>query len=125
MSSSSESGGGDKATRMTFDFVSPIRLIDPPMSLDERREAQIEAHRLIREKYDAGVPFFTKDLLRDISRQLGDSSSKVVSVTGLDGVAVQIPLKTADDCRRRHYFHGPDYYTIRYEWIQLTPHSSS
>jgi hypothetical protein len=103
---------------MIFDFITRIKLTDPPMSLDERREGQIEAHRLIREMYDAGVPLYTKDLLRDIARQLKDSSSKAVSVIGLDGVAVQFPFETPNDCR--HYFHGPDYYTIRYEWIQLT-----
>jgi hypothetical protein len=122
MPSSSESDGGDEPT-MTFDFIARVRLIDPPMSLDERREGQIEAHRLTREMYDVGVPLFTKDLLRDIARQLADSSSKAVSVTGLDGVAVQFPLKTASDCR--HYYHGPDYYTIWYELIQLITDSSS
>lgn len=84
------------------------------MTSDERRERQIEAHRLIKEKYDAGVPLFTKDLLRDIARQLEDSGTEAVSVTGLNGVAVQFPLKTADQDEYR-YPLGPDHFYIRYE----------
>lgn len=60
------------------------------------------------------MPFFTKDLLRDIARQLEDSSSEAVSVTGLNGVAVQYPLKTAgwDEVK---YSYRPDHFGTRYE----------
>lgn len=89
---------------------------DPPMTLDEKREKRTAAHRLIQTKYDAGIPFFTKDLFRDVVRQLesGGYLDQKVSVTGLDGVTVQFPLKTGREYL--HHAYGENYVCIMYEY---------
>ncbi|KAK4153599.1 hypothetical protein C8A00DRAFT_15200 [Chaetomidium leptoderma] len=57
------------------------------------------AHRLIKTKYDAGIPFFTKDLFRNVVRQLESNNDldQKVSVTGLDGFAIQFPIETGKE----------------------------
>lgn len=88
---------------------------DPPMTLDERSERMTAAHRLIQAKYDAGIPFFTKDLFRDVVRQFESDGNhdRVVSVTGLDGVAVHFPLETGREYQTPMY--GDDYVCIMYD----------
>ncbi|KAK4099262.1 hypothetical protein N658DRAFT_430361 [Parathielavia hyrcaniae] len=69
------------------------------MTLDEKREELAAAHQLIQAKYDAGVPFFTKVLFRDLVRQLESNGNpdQKVSVAGLDGLAVQFPVETGQE----------------------------
>ncbi|KAK4149175.1 hypothetical protein C8A00DRAFT_19105 [Chaetomidium leptoderma] len=67
------------------------------------------AHRLIQAKYDAEIPFFTKDSFRDVVRQFESDGNldRLVSVTGLDGVAVHFPLETGREYLTPMY--GDDY----------------
>lgn len=58
-----------------------------------------EAIRKIREVYDSGTPFFTKDAIRDIMQQLEKVESgqlNEVSVMGLDGIVVQLPANIGE-----------------------------
>lgn len=50
----------------------------------------------IRSFYDAGIPFYTKEALRDVSRQLERLSEKgqKVSVRGLDGSMVDFEIES-------------------------------
>ncbi|KAH6842713.1 hypothetical protein B0I37DRAFT_436465 [Chaetomium sp. MPI-CAGE-AT-0009] len=76
------------------------------MTIDQKREELLKAHRLIRAKYDAGVPFITKDLLRDVVRELENNSNETVAVTGLDGRAVHFPIETGKEYRYHPYEPG-------------------
>jgi hypothetical protein len=80
-------------------FVATANFPNPPMTLEEKREEFIATHRLIQAKYDAGVPIFTKHQFRDVVRQLEteDNPDQRVSVTGLDGLAVQFPIETGKE----------------------------
>lgn len=62
--------------------------------------------------FDSGVPFFTKDAIRDIAQQinhltsdlkLGDKASLTFTVRGLDGVRVNITVElgTVEDWREQ------------------------
>ena len=98
-----------------FVFLATANLPSPPMTIDEKREQQAAAHRLIQAKYDAGIPLFTKDLFRDVVRQL-ESNSNVdqrVSVTGLDGLAVHFPIETGREYLSHPY--GDDHVCIMYK----------
>ncbi|KAL1840633.1 hypothetical protein VTJ49DRAFT_241 [Mycothermus thermophilus] len=95
-----------------FDVCYRDRIEDPPMTRDEEVEKRAAAHALVQSKYDTGVPFFTKDVFRDLARQFeanGGPDGKI-SVTGLDGVTVHIPLKTGQEYPRRPY--GDDFVCI-------------
>ncbi|EFR04284.1 hypothetical protein MGYG_07293 [Nannizzia gypsea CBS 118893] len=52
----------------------------------------------IQAMYDAGVPFFTRDSIRDVYEQLkGDlRQGRTISVRGLDGVMVDYDIKVGD-----------------------------
>ena len=95
-------------------IVAPADLPDPPMTLDEKRDKRAAAHRLIKAKYDAGIPFFTKDLFRDVVRQFesDNTTDQRVSVTGLDGRVVHFPIETGSEFPDHGY--GDDYVCIRY-----------
>lgn len=81
-----------------FVVLATADLPNPPMTLQEKRDELTAAHELIRAKYDASIPFFTKDQLRDIVQQLNrvtqqreqgnHNSSMTISITSLDGFAV-------------------------------------
>ncbi len=85
-------------------FLSVADLPDPPMTSEERRDKLAAAQHLIQAKYDAGVPFFTKDQFRDVVRQLdaitqqreqgNHDETATISITGLDGLVVQFPIDT-------------------------------
>ncbi len=85
-------------------FLSTANLPDPPMSREERRDKWTAAQHLIQAKYDAGIPFFTKDQFRDVVRQLdtitqqrkqgNHDETATISITGLDGLVVQFPIDT-------------------------------
>jgi hypothetical protein len=96
--------------------LATTNLPDPPMPLDEKRQEQTTALRLIQAKYDAGIPLFTKDLFRDLVRQLDSdhSTDQGVSVTGLDGLAVHFPVETGRDYPSHPY--GDDHICIMYEF---------
>ena len=74
------------------------------MTLQKKRDELAAAQHLIQAKYDAGIPFFTKDQFRDVVRQLdaitqqlqeGNHDQAVaISITGLDGLAIQFPVDT-------------------------------
>ncbi|KAK4232726.1 hypothetical protein C8A03DRAFT_20036 [Achaetomium macrosporum] len=89
-------------------------LPNPPMTLEEKREEMLAAHRLIQAKYEAGIPFFTKELFRDVVRQLecNNNPEQRVSVTGLDGFAVQFPIETGKEYE--YYSPGDDRTCIMY-----------
>lgn len=89
-------------------------LPDLPITLAEKREVFAAARRLIQAKYDAGIPLFTKDLFRDVVRQLDsdDTLDQKVSVVGLDGRAVHFPIETGKEFPHRPY--GDDYVSIMY-----------
>lgn len=85
------------------------------MTRGERSELQVEARQLIQSKYDAGVPFFSKDVFRDAAEQLDrclDASNpeQYVTLTALDGTLVRFLIEVGreDDS----YWAG--YKTIRY-----------
>ncbi len=50
----------------------------------------------IRSMYDAGVPFFTKEAIRDLAQQLerAGTTGQKVSVRRLDGVMVDFDINT-------------------------------
>ena len=79
-----------------FVFLATADLPNPRMTAAEKREELEAANRLIQAKYDAGVPFFTKDVFRDVVQQLESESNpgRRVSITGLDGLAVHFPIET-------------------------------
>ncbi|KAK3292441.1 uncharacterized protein B0H64DRAFT_228647 [Chaetomium fimeti] len=109
--SESESDCGDEQRYRWYPFHVRFEVeTGPPTSLDERREAQLEAHRFIQAKYDAGVPFITKDLLRDVVRQLEEDGNDTLSITGLNGVAVDYPIETGKE--NPHPMCGPGYICI-------------
>lgn len=61
--------------------------------LDETSEKANEVSNRIRSLYDAGVPFYSKEAIRYINRQLKNGSEKVL-VKGIDGVVVDIEVET-------------------------------
>jgi len=56
-----------------------------------REATEVSSH--IRSLYDAGEPFYSKEIIRDIGRQLRSGSQKV-SVRGLDGIVVDVDIET-------------------------------
>jgi len=52
----------------------------------------------IRSVFDAGVPFYTKDAIREVCQQIEKSGRKgeKISVRGLDGVPIQFSVHTGD-----------------------------
>jgi hypothetical protein len=56
-----------------------------------------QAIQKIREVYDSGTPFFTKDAIRRIVQQIESierGQPGKVSITGIDGTIVQLTVKT-------------------------------
>lgn len=85
-----------------FVILATADLPNPPMTQQEKRDELTAAHHLIQAKYDAGVPFFTKHLFRDVIRQLEtihQREEQTVSIRGLDGLAVQFPVETGNEYR--------------------------
>jgi hypothetical protein len=95
------------------DIDEPLTIIalpetfDPILSEEEKRKVRAAAHHFILEQYNSGVKLFSKEAFRDAVRVfasaaaeveqrgvLSDPSAHVVSVTGLDGVAVDFPIET-------------------------------
>ncbi|KAL2270009.1 hypothetical protein VTJ83DRAFT_2193 [Remersonia thermophila] len=97
------------ASERVFTVQYRAKVADPQMTPDEEREKRAAAYALVQSKYDAGVPFFTKDALRDLARQFqanGGPGGKI-AVTGLDGVTVHVPLESGQDYANRPY--GDDF----------------
>ena len=92
-------------------------LPNPPMTAEEKREELEAANSLIRAKYDADVPFFTRDLFRDVVQQLDSRTnlSRRVSITGLDGLAVHFPIETGTLYRDLHVEDNEDITGVQYE----------
>jgi hypothetical protein len=111
MSSQPQSDDDDDEVSVVLATAS---LPNPPMTLDEKRQELMEVHRLIRAKYDAGIPFFTKDLFRDVVQQLESDSSERVSITGLDGFAVDFPIEPGKEYQYHPYGHG--YFCVKYKY---------
>lgn len=58
-----------------------------------------QAIQKIREVYDSGTAFFTKDAIRDIVQQIEKAERgqvKKVSIMGVDGILVQLSVKTGE-----------------------------
>jgi hypothetical protein len=66
------------------------------ISDEELTRKNAEASLKIRSLFDAGVPFYTKEDIRNICQQLEELSEKgqKVSVRGVDGVMVDFEIKT-------------------------------
>lgn len=61
-------------------------------------EMQQVTHK-VREIYDSGTPFFTKEAMRTIMQQIDDiekGKPGTVSVVGIDGSIVQLLVKTGE-----------------------------
>ncbi|OIW33192.1 hypothetical protein CONLIGDRAFT_676994 [Coniochaeta ligniaria NRRL 30616] len=67
-------------------------------------------YRQVKAIYDSGVPFFTREGLQDISRQMDEATARFTpgncvevtfTIRGLDGVVVQIPLVLGNALRRQ------------------------
>lgn len=97
-------------------FLATAELPDPPMTVEEKREAMAAAKKLMQARYDAGLPFFTKDIFRDVVRQLEskDNPDQKVFVTGLDGQAVRFPLQTGEVFT--DFDGADDYVCVMYEY---------
>jgi hypothetical protein len=65
---------------------------------EETTTETTEATLKIRSLFDAGIPFYTKEAIRDVCQQLeklGESESRQkVSVRGLDGVIVDFDIES-------------------------------
>jgi hypothetical protein len=64
------------------------------LSPDETTGEASDVSSRILEFYRAGKPFYSKESIRDICRQLANSETRKVSVKGLDGVVVDFGIKT-------------------------------
>lgn len=65
--------------------------------------SRAEANLKIRDLYDAGIPFFTKEAIRDVYQQLKKPrKDQKISVKGLDGVFVDFEMQNG------HTSPGPD-----------------
>lgn len=82
------------------------------MPIEEKCEKLEAAQEVIRAKYDAGVPLFTRDQFRDILQQLesGGNPERKVSITGLDGTPVHFQIKTGIEYTGHPF--GDDYVCI-------------
>ncbi len=74
-------------------FEHKADLADPPMGEQQRWDHMEAAHQLIRAKYDAGVPFFTKEVIRSVVEQL-DAGTQTIAIKGLDGLDIHFPVET-------------------------------
>jgi hypothetical protein len=82
-----------------------------------------EACLKIRSIFDAGVPFYTKDAIREICQQIEKSSKKgqKISVRALDGVHVDFEVHTGQVLERDKpdtelvvcVYHCPQFKTTR------------
>ena len=62
-----------------------------PLDGTTRKATEVSSH--IRSLYDAGEPLYSKEIIRDVDRQLRVGSQKV-SVRGLDGIVVDVDIET-------------------------------
>ncbi len=77
-----------------------------PKDFPATQKAQEDRVKHLRELFDQGVPFFSKDVFRQIleqlehcpanPRQLGDANSQTISLPTLDGAAIECELETGD-----------------------------
>jgi hypothetical protein len=85
-----------------------------PLDGTARNATEVSSH--IRSLYDAGEPLYTKDIIRDVSRQLRGGSQKVL-VRGLNGTAVDVDMEIGEP-----YDAGyPDWDYIVYVQINYFP----
>ena len=70
----------------------------PPISEEDLQQVEEKVHSL----YESGTPFFTKETFRrmadDFARASEENTTRVISLTGLDGVIVdfEVKIETAD-----------------------------
>ncbi|RAK84016.1 hypothetical protein BO79DRAFT_159499 [Aspergillus costaricaensis CBS 115574] len=80
----------ERAASPVSTFIGLATRVDPsPL----RPPQEIFVH--IQEMYDSGKPFYTKELLQDLKKQLQDARDGVIQsirVPGLDGVIVEFPV---------------------------------
>jgi hypothetical protein len=69
------------------------RYFNEAQSLHEETSNAEEVSARIRSLYEAGVPIYNKELLRNIAQQLKDKLPKV-SVIGIDGTEVTSDIDT-------------------------------
>ncbi|KIX03742.1 uncharacterized protein Z518_07295 [Rhinocladiella mackenziei CBS 650.93] len=80
-----------------MDFEAHVYCGDHHRSLQGRgldtttRATEVSSH--IRSLYDAGVPLYSKEIIRDVGEQLR-SGSQIISVRGLNGIAVDVNIET-------------------------------
>ena len=100
-----------------FIFLATADLLNPRMTAEEKTEELEAANRLIKAKYDAGVPFFTKDVFRDVIQQLESETNlgRRVSITGLDGFAVYFPIETGTSHPDLQFEDDEDIICVLYE----------
>ncbi len=61
--------------------------------LEETTKARTEVSSHIRALYDAGVPIYSRELIRDVFNQLQSGHQKIL-VKGLDGNIVDFDIET-------------------------------
>ncbi|KIW16835.1 hypothetical protein PV08_04025 [Exophiala spinifera] len=71
-------------------------LRDSQLSSDETTGEAAEVSSRILSTYHAGEPLFSKEIIRDVARQLANTECRKVSVRGLDGQVVEIDVETGN-----------------------------
>lgn len=71
-----------------------LSLREHGLGLGETTGEAAEISSRILSLYNAGEPLFSKEILRDVARQLAETESRKVSVRGVDGVVVQFDIET-------------------------------
>jgi hypothetical protein len=64
-----------------------------PLDGTARKATEVSSH--IRSLYDAGEPLYSKEIIRDVCRQLRGGSQKVL-VRGLNGIAVDVDMEMGE-----------------------------
>jgi hypothetical protein len=89
----------------------------PYMSRKQRKEAMAKAEKLIRAQFDAGVPFFTKAQLQNLTEQIDacnreDNPAQQIQVKGIDGETITFDFKKGKEfCV---HARGPEFSIVAY-----------
>jgi hypothetical protein len=96
---------GDKLDTNLVELVATSSSPSLDARLNETRQQMAKAHDFIRSLYHAGVPFFTKQALRDVAEQLarcekdGMAADQRIGITGLNGVTEWFPVDSGRELR--------------------------